>query len=61
MRSVRRKRITGRAERVKDREKELAKEGRENGSDGEREREGWKGGRIGGSYVSHQGVCTEEG
>lgn len=45
MRSVRRKRITGRAERVKDREKELAKEGRENGSDGERERE--KGGREG--------------
>lgn len=51
MRSVRRKRITGRAERAKERE-ELTKEGR-------KERE--KGGRIGGSYVSHQGVCTEEG
>lgn len=60
MRSVRRKRITGRAERVKDRERERSSRKKEGKMEAlERERE--KGGRIGGSYVSHQGVCTEEG
>lgn len=48
----------GENRRVEGREKERKREMMEEGAGG-----GGKGssGRIGGSYVSHQGVCTEEG
>lgn len=49
---------------MKDRERERRSSRKKEGKMEALEREREKGGRIGGSYVSHQcmfGVCTEEG